>query len=66
MKVVIVCEFTPHELDLIEYSLGAVVTQFGGEAGVWPQRCDALQDACEIINGLRNAIWQAPCSGLKG
>jgi hypothetical protein len=58
VKVVIVCEFTPRELDEIEFRLDQIINQFGDTPGVWPPRCDALQDAAEIIQGLRGALWE--------
>jgi len=58
MRVIITCEFTPLQLDQIEFRLDQIINQFGDTAGVWPQRCDALQDAAEIIHGLRGALWE--------
>jgi hypothetical protein len=56
MRTQIECDFTPAELDQIEFGLSQTLLHLDGNA--FPVRADAVQDALEIICGLRAAIWR--------
>jgi hypothetical protein len=56
MKFTIDCDFTPAALDQIEFGLVQTLQHLDGNA--FPIRADAVQDALEIVCGLRSVIWQ--------
>jgi hypothetical protein len=56
MKITVECDFTPAALDQIEFGLSQALLHLDGNA--FPIRADAIQDALEIVCGLRSSIWQ--------
>jgi hypothetical protein len=56
MRLTIECDFTPAQLDQIEFGLGQTLLHLDGNA--FPVRADAVQDALEIVCGLRSTLLQ--------